>query len=231
MLVHGTGRRIIEVGMNMADGAFRILRTARRGEDKIDFYGGRSVFGDEPPPDHLVITGRLGGNQGCALGRFQRKEIVGRRRAANRRLEPPVQHPPHFRQPDCPEMEWRIGGSTGLGMAWSYVFPDRLREYSLGEFTENSVAWAQASLKKTTAITERLRRWRRERDSNPRYGFPYTHFPGVRLQPLGHPSIVELELRVQQSSKTWLDFRPRDAEDGPVSLIPPQWQGRKAGCP
>ena len=30
--------------------------------------------------------------------------------------------------------------------------------------------------------------WRRERDSNPRYGFPYTHFPGVRLQPLGHPS-------------------------------------------
>ena len=30
--------------------------------------------------------------------------------------------------------------------------------------------------------------WRRERDSNPRYGFPHTHFPGVRLQPLGHPS-------------------------------------------
>ena len=26
--------------------------------------------------------------------------------------------------------------------------------------------------------------WRRERDSNPRYGFPHTHFPGVRLQPL-----------------------------------------------
>ena len=31
-------------------------------------------------------------------------------------------------------------------------------------------------------------RWRRGRDSNPRYGFPYTHFPGVRLRPLGHPS-------------------------------------------
>ncbi len=30
--------------------------------------------------------------------------------------------------------------------------------------------------------------WRRGRDSNPRYGFPYTHFPGVRLRPLGHPS-------------------------------------------
>ena len=30
--------------------------------------------------------------------------------------------------------------------------------------------------------------WRRERDSNPRYGFPHTRFPSVRLQPLGHPS-------------------------------------------
>src|SRR3954464_14674933 len=33
--------------------------------------------------------------------------------------------------------------------------------------------------------------WRRGRDSNPRYGFPYTHFPGVRLQPLGHPSSTD----------------------------------------
>lgn len=31
-------------------------------------------------------------------------------------------------------------------------------------------------------------KWRTGRDSNPRYGFPYTHFPGVRLQPLGHLS-------------------------------------------
>ncbi len=35
-------------------------------------------------------------------------------------------------------------------------------------------------------------KWRRERDSNPRYGFPHTHFPGVRLQPLGHPSQIRL---------------------------------------
>ncbi len=32
--------------------------------------------------------------------------------------------------------------------------------------------------------------WRRERDSNPRYGFPYTRVPGVRLQPLGHLSRI-----------------------------------------
>src|SRR5262249_19476877 len=30
--------------------------------------------------------------------------------------------------------------------------------------------------------------WRTERDSNPRDGFPSTHFPGVRLRPLGHLS-------------------------------------------
>jgi hypothetical protein len=34
--------------------------------------------------------------------------------------------------------------------------------------------------------------WRRVRDSNPRYGFPYTRFPGVLLQPLGQLSKVEL---------------------------------------
>jgi hypothetical protein len=32
--------------------------------------------------------------------------------------------------------------------------------------------------------------WRREWDSNPRYGFPYTRFPSERLQPLGHPSAI-----------------------------------------
>jgi hypothetical protein len=30
----------------------------------------------------------------------------------------------------------------------------------------------------------------RGRDSNPRYSFPYTHFPGVLLQPLGHLSLL-----------------------------------------
>ena len=33
-----------------------------------------------------------------------------------------------------------------------------------------------------------LFRWRRGRDSNPRY-VAYTHFPGVRLRPLGHLSV------------------------------------------
>ena len=42
----------------------------------------------------------------------------------------------------------------------------------------------------TVGVRSSVLSWRRERDSNPRYGFPHTHFPGVRLQPLGHPSAV-----------------------------------------
>src|SRR5690554_2989605 len=38
------------------------------------------------------------------------------------------------------------------------------------------------------ALYRELRRWRRERDSNPRYDFSHTRFPIVHLQPLGHLS-------------------------------------------
>jgi hypothetical protein len=40
------------------------------------------------------------------------------------------------------------------------------------------------------------RPWRREWDSNPRYGCPYTRFPSVRLQPLGHPSLPREQARI-----------------------------------
>src|SRR5882672_8472283 len=53
--------------------------------------------------------------------------------------------------------------------------------------------------------------WRRGRDSNPRYAFwAYTHFPGVRLQPLGHLS----------ANQTWPGLRPDEnasASDGESS--------------
>src|ERR1700726_4575254 len=47
---------------------------------------------------------------------------------------------------------------------------------------------AAAFRREPTPARQRQTGWGRERDSNPRYGFPYTRFPGVRLQPLGHPS-------------------------------------------
>ncbi|EQD45295.1 hypothetical protein B1A_14868, partial [mine drainage metagenome] len=37
--------------------------------------------------------------------------------------------------------------------------------------------------------------WRRGWDSNPRYGCPYTHFPGVLLRPLGHLSTPTVKTR------------------------------------
>src|SRR5262249_11874100 len=45
-----------------------------------------------------------------------------------------------------------------------------------------------SELQRTAAKRGERRFWRREWDSNPRYGFPYTRFPSVRLKPLGHPS-------------------------------------------
>ena len=36
--------------------------------------------------------------------------------------------------------------------------------------------------------TDHLVKWRRERDSNPRYGFPYSGFQDRLFQPLTHPS-------------------------------------------
>ena len=52
--------------------------------------------------------------------------------------------------------------------------------------------------------------WRRERDSNPRYGFPYTRFPSVRLKPLGHLSVEWVQQFTggqgpaqQQTAATW----------------------------
>jgi hypothetical protein len=41
--------------------------------------------------------------------------------------------------------------------------------------------------------------WRREGDSNPRYGHPYTRFPSGRLKPLGHLS-KSIRLNKNQST-------------------------------
>ena len=47
----------------------------------------------------------------------------------------------------------------------------------------------RARPRRHAAVTSCCEHWRRGRDSNPRYGDkPYTHFPGVLLQPLGHLS-------------------------------------------
>ncbi len=48
---------------------------------------------------------------------------------------------------------------------------------------------AQIYDKKTVVLNEIYSiKWRREGDSNPRYGYPYTRFPGEPFQPLRHLS-------------------------------------------
>jgi hypothetical protein len=44
----------------------------------------------------------------------------------------------------------------------------------------------------TVASTESMQ-WRRERDSNPRYGFPYSGFQDRLFQPLTHPSATQAQ--------------------------------------
>ncbi len=60
-----------------------------------------------------------------------------------------------------------------------------------------------------------LGRWRRDRDSNPGDGFPPTHFPGVRLRPLGHLSNAHRVARCDPIAQegpariSWPRHRPR----------------------
>jgi hypothetical protein len=55
--------------------------------------------------------------------------------------------------------------------------------------------------------------WRREWDSNPRYGFPHTRFPSVRLKPLGHLS---------EEAFSWMRARIFASEQGRQPLSFPQ---------
>src|SRR6185503_13129948 len=68
--------------------------------------------------------------------------------------------------------------------------------------------------------------WRREWDSNPRYGFPHTRFPSVHLQPLGHLSARNVrERRSTLACETGAPFRAirlgeNGGEGGIRTLVP-----------
>ena len=82
-----------------------------------------------------------------------------------------------------------------------------------------------------------LHPWRREWDSNPRYGCPYTRFPSVRLQPLGHPSGAAPVMATPEAfGKGWAVSRAqRDAKRcaaDPGSFEPAAfWRSRICGAP
>ena len=61
--------------------------------------------------------------------------------------------------------------------------------------------------------------WRRGRDSNPRYSYPYTRFPSVLLKPLGHlsgtPDYINRR-RWDSNPRAQLITRQPDFESGPL---------------
>ncbi len=115
---------------------------------------------------------------------------------ANLQISKPCVRVPSARRGECPERAsleqrrkaWRKGVSdvAGLvkmrfgeevppcGMIWGQSAGQQSRESQ--KFLNDKRFW-MASFK-----------YRRERDSNPRYGYPHTRFPSVLLKPLGHLS-------------------------------------------
>jgi hypothetical protein len=82
---------------------------------------------------------------------------------------------PHiaFRYPDNPGF-WSIRSRKNAGKCYSQVLHTKTRR------TQKPLILLE--------YQPPILRWRREWDSNPRYGFPHTRFPSVRLKPLGHLS-------------------------------------------
>src|SRR5690349_14090330 len=60
----------------------------------------------------------------------------------------------------------------------------------LDHWVEDCFLAVRARGKSQNGACQRIKscKWRRESDSNPRYSFPHTRFPSVRLKPLGHLS-------------------------------------------
>ena len=111
-----------------------------------------------------------------------------RRRPSSRSWRALVRRPP----PDAAELARRAPAGGDAGGRASRPRADaapRRRGRDRGAARRGPRAAAPGARPAGLTDTSRwLRNWRRERDSNPRDGSPSTHFPGVRLRPLGHLS-------------------------------------------
>src|SRR6266699_6142844 len=71
--------------------------------------------------------------------------------------------------------------------------------------------------------------WRRERDSNPRNGFPFNGFQDRRLQPLGHLSVLS-EVPEPDFTGPWRDPRTLPTLRRFAASLPPGLPKLKAIC-
>ena len=74
----------------------------------------------------------------------------------------------------------------------NHLVRDRALSLALKKPWRVAQKWHSVSLRDTLApaVSGKSENWRRERDSNPRCAFTHTSFPRMRLQPLGHLSII-----------------------------------------
>ena len=80
-----------------------------------------------------------------------------------------------------------------LGYIWVQITAQNVKQLKQNPGKTQSISPAYACAINHLLNLQDLRRsqlgiWRRGRDSNPRYGFPYSSFQDWRLQPLGHLS-------------------------------------------
>ena len=89
------------------------------------------------------------------------------------------------------DIRWGFGGSMGIRSKFVTRCMISYPPNSLGGF--GAFDGYSFEIRNVMGIRNPPFKWgvpvQRGRDSNPRYGFPYTHFPGVLLQPLGHLSV------------------------------------------
>ena len=93
-------------------------------------------------------------------------------------------------------MEYAISNGFGFGASTRSSSSDVGNEGLTHRMGTNQ-EWPTRPQRRSTALfgivedgrlAHKIVQWRREWDSNPRYGFPHTRFPSVRLKPLGHLS-------------------------------------------
>ena len=114
--------------------------------------------------------------------------------------------------------------SSSLRRSWSRErrepvrpTPDRAENESAGRSRRRSACarfacFGETSRRSRPEFMAGAGGWRRERDSNPRYGFPYSGFQDHRHRPLGHPSAFEHWPDFARSARWQFNRRTRPAK-------------------
>jgi hypothetical protein len=143
---------------------------------------------------------------GC-LRRSASSSLVAKRRQISRADDGrslTVPRPPYWRLPCASPLDAGVLKMASLTTVKSRRFPLSGRDRASSSPRRAEVGASHTETTDKLGFRDLLGmslegKWRTERDSNPRYAFTYTHFPGVRLQPLGHLSTFQKRLAAARS--------------------------------